>query len=137
MLLRDSQDVSVYCYYYHGYMGGENLLTYTTGCDINLSGTETVMVQVTFTVSSFSNVNPRTVELSKRQDNPSFSHLKILKNISLSLSVVVRCLPVVVLVALLLVLMIEDIMVAGVVKFIMSINLQNLSLRIIMERVAI
>ena len=64
-----SQDVSVYCYY-HGYMGGENLLTYTTGCDINLSGTGDRNGPATFTVSSFSNVNPRTVELSKEPGQP-------------------------------------------------------------------
>ena len=64
-----SQDVSVYCYY-HGYMGGENLLTYTTGCDINLSGTGDRNGPATFTVSSFSNVNPRTVELSKEAGQP-------------------------------------------------------------------
>ena len=117
-------------------MGGENLLTYTTGCDINLSGTGDRNGPATFTVSSFSNVNPRTVELSKEAGQPVVLSFK---NPEKYIFEPVGCgsLSAVVVLVALLVLMIEDIMVAGVVKFIMSINLQNLSLRIIMERVAI
>ena len=65
----DFGDVSVECYY-HGAMGGTNLLTYTDKCDINLSGTADANGPATLVVRSFSNTEPRTVELAKEADTP-------------------------------------------------------------------
>ena len=58
-------DMSVYCYY-HGYMGGENLLTYTDKCDVNLRGTANGFGPATLIVKSFNNTGVRTVELIKK-----------------------------------------------------------------------
>ena len=62
-------DVSVDCYY-HGAMGGTNLFTYTETCDINLNGTADAIGPATLVVRSFSNTEPRTVELAKEDDQP-------------------------------------------------------------------
>ena len=61
----DFGDMSVYCYY-HGYMGGENLLTYTDKCDVNLRGTANGFGPATLIVKSFNNTGVRTVELIKK-----------------------------------------------------------------------
>ena len=51
-------------------MGGTNLLTYTDKCDINLAGTGDANGPATLVVRSFSNTEPRTVELATEADKP-------------------------------------------------------------------
>ena len=78
--------MSVYCYY-HGYMGGENLLTYTDKCDIT-RGTANGFGPATLIVKSFfnSNTGVRTVELIKKLgEDTVLTHLKIRKPIFLNL----------------------------------------------------
>lgn len=65
----DFGNVSVECYY-HGAMGGTNLLTYTDKCDINLAGTGDANGPATLVVRSFSNTEPRIVELATDVDKP-------------------------------------------------------------------
>ena len=65
----DFGDVSVECFH-HGAMGGTNILTYTDNCDINLAGTGDANGPATLVVRSFSNTEPRTVELATEADKP-------------------------------------------------------------------